>query len=372
MKFPTSWLVLAAFTLPLAAQTPSATSAAEVAKPAGPLPAETRAAIARMTPIFDGQTLEGWIQAPPAPLNFGSNDIADVVALAKKLTGKPDAVSTWLSGQLDEPAVKALADWGATAPATAADLKALNSALIKNLNRLVAGASLFEAERFRGVQLRSSTKAMERAKPSMQAVARYNRMLLEDAYPQELVVSPAASWIVKDGAMASTGAGRGVIYTREDYGHYRLIFTMRHVGVTPGQGEHQPCILVFCTRPVPGEKGLDALGGIQFQAPNGGHWDYRPGHNNAGTAFTNPIKPKYDNHDWFQVELLVNAADGTARMAVAIKPGTRAIEVLDFKDPAAAKVGPIAWQMHNAGLFDEFKDVVIEIDPQEDRLITLE
>jgi hypothetical protein len=23
--------------------------------------------------------------------------------------------------------------------------------------------------------------------------------------------------------------------------------------------------------------------------------------------------------------------------------------------------GPIAWQMHNAGLFDEFKDVTIEV-----------
>ena len=28
--------------------------------------------------------------------------------------------------------------------------------------------------------------------------------------------------------------------------------------------------------------------------------------------------------------------------------------------------------MHNAGLFDEFKDVRIEIDPREDRLITVE
>jgi len=174
---------------------------------------------------------------------------------------------------------------------------------------------------------------------------------------------------VKDGAMASTGSGRGTLYTKGDYTRYRLIFTMRHVS---GKPDHQPCVLVFCTRPPEGEKGLDALGGIQFQVPNGGHWDYRPGHNNGGTGFTNPTRTKYDNHEWHQVEILVNTREGTARMAVAQPVGTRAIENLDFKDPTAGKTGPIAWQMHNGGLFDEFKDVRIEVDPTEDKLITVE
>ncbi len=47
------------------------------------------------------------------------------------------------------------------------------------------------------------------------------------------------------------------------------------------------------------------------------------------------------------------------------------MEVLSFKDPAAGKIGPVAWQMHNAGLFDEFKDITIEPDPKHDELITL-
>jgi hypothetical protein len=38
---------------------------------------------------------------------------------------------------------------------------------------------------------------------------------------------------------------------------------------------------------------------------------------------------------------------------------------------SAGKAGPIAWQMHNAGLFDEYKDVTIELDPKEDDLITV-
>jgi hypothetical protein len=56
---------------------------------------------------------------------------------------------------------------------------------------------------------------------------------------------------------------------------------------------------------------------------------------------------------------------------VAQPVGSKAIEVLRFHDEAAGKSGPIAWQMHNAGLFDEFKDVTIEVDPKEDELVTM-
>ena len=178
----------------------------------------------------------------------------------------------------------------------------------------------------------------------------------------------AAGWIVKDGAMASTGSDRGVLYTAKDYSRYRLMFTMRHVSGGP---DHQACVLIFCTRPTGDEKPLDALGGIQFQVPNGGHWDYRPGMNTAGgSKFSTVTKGQFDVHTWSRVEILADAASGTARMAVAQPPGSKAVEVLDFKDQTAGKLGPIAWQMHNAGLFDEYKDVIIELDPSNDDLIT--
>ena len=82
-------------------------------------------------------------------------------------------------------------------------------------------------------------------------------------------------------------------------------------------------------------------------------------------------KTRFDEHAWSRVEILADAARGTARMAVAQPLGNKAVEVLDFKDAAAGKMGPIAWQMHNAGLFDEFKDVTIELDPKDDDLITV-
>jgi len=180
---------------------------------------------------------------------------------------------------------------------------------------------------------------------------------------------PTNSWIVKDGAMASTGAGRGVIYTTNQFGNYRLMFTMRHVS---GQPDHQACFLIFCTRPAEGQKGLDALGGIQFQVPNGEHWDYRPGHNNGGgSEFKSLSDAKFDPHEWSRIEILVNAKAGTARMAVAQPPGSKAVEVLDFNEPGAGQEGPIAWQTHNRGLFDEYKDITIEVDPADDELKTV-
>jgi hypothetical protein len=317
------------------------------------------------TTLFDGKTLDGWIQVQNSATAFGSEDIADLAAIAKKLTDKSDAVSAFLSDQLAD-ALKS--DLAAYSPGSA-NFKAVRSALGKNLNKIISGGSLYEKTRFQNVSLRAETQELRKQNPHGRDLVRLNRMLLEDAYPTELAKSVPAGWIVKDGAMASTGAGRGVIYTANDYSRFRLMFTMRHVSGNP---DHQACVLIFCTRPLPDEIPLDALGGIQFQGPKGGHWDYRPGQNNAGgEEFTNVLKPPYDPHEWSRVEILADASTGIARMAVAQPVGSKAQEILDFKNPAAGKVGPIAWQMHNSGLFDEFKDVSIEVNPQINDLVTV-
>jgi hypothetical protein len=57
-------------------------------------------------------------------------------------------------------------------------------------------------------------------------------------------------------------------------------------------------------------------------------------------------------------------------MAVAQPPGAKAVEVLTFKDPAAGRKGPIAFQMHNKGLYDEFANVAIEVNPVHFKLMT--
>jgi hypothetical protein len=80
---------------------------------------------------------------------------------------------------------------------------------------------------------------------------------------------------------------------------------------------------------------------------------------------------KFDAHEWSRVEILVDAKTGTARMAVAQPVGGKAVEVLGFNEATAGRQGPIAWQMHNRGLFDEYKDINVEPDPAENDLITV-
>jgi hypothetical protein len=163
-------------------------------------------------------------------------------------------------------------------------------------------------------------------------------------------------WVVRDGAIHGTGAGRGWIYYNNQVGNFRWIFNVRQV-----TGNHKPTVLIFGTiNPI-----RDALSAIQFQPPNGGHWDYRPGHNNGGGSLFTPVAhTPIDIHVWSQCELIGNAQAGTARMACCpLAPSAvtcRGVEVLRFKDPTAGRTGPLAIQIHNSGIQDEFRSLYVE------------
>lgn len=325
----------------------------------------TQQAFPGVVSLFDGKTLNGWTQLENNATSLSTGQINDQTAFVQRIASGQDAVSQYLRSQMQDTLLSQLAGFSQTSP----DAKAELSALVKELNRIIAGSVFYDKTRFNGVQLRPETEQLAQQNPSGEQLAHVNKLLLEDAYAADLTPAAATGWTVKEGSMASTGSGRGVIYTARDYGRFRLTFTMRHVSGSP---DHQACVLIFCARPKHEEKPLDALGGIQFQVPNGGHWDYRPGKNNGGGAeFMTVVKPQFDPHQWSRVEILADASAGTARMAVAQPVGSKAVEVLDFKDPTAGKSGPIALQMHNAGLFDEYKDISIEVNPSADRLITV-
>jgi len=163
-------------------------------------------------------------------------------------------------------------------------------------------------------------------------------------------------WTVKDGAIHGNGTARGWIYFTNQAGSFRWIFNVRQV-----VGNHAPTVLIWgTTNPI-----RDALSAIQFQPPNGGHWDYRPGHNNGGgSLFKQLPHDKIDVHVWSQCELIGNQSTGVARMACCpLAPGAttcNAVEVLQFKDKTAAQVGPLAIQIHNSGINDEFKNLYVE------------
>jgi hypothetical protein len=165
----------------------------------------------------------------------------------------------------------------------------------------------------------------------------------------------AGAWSVQNGAIHGNGTSRGWIYYNTQFGTFRWIFNVRQV-----DGNHAPTVLIWgTTNPI-----RDALSAIQFQPPNGGHWDYRPGHNNGGgSLFKQIAHTKIDIHQWAQCELIANQGTGIARMACCPLPAgattCKATEVLQFHDATAGRVGPLAIQIHNSGIHDEYKSLYV-------------
>ncbi|MDP8999877.1 MAG: DUF1080 domain-containing protein [Myxococcota bacterium] len=175
------------------------------------------------------------------------------------------------------------------------------------------------------------------------------------------------TWSVAAGAIHSAGTARGTLVSQADYGDFRLIYTVRQ---GPSVDNHYASVLIWGTRPPPN----DAIGGLQFGEPNGNFWDYRPGKPGAGTAyFTQTSAGLGRVNVWNQCEIVTDTATGTALMACCTPMGTtrcKAKQVLQFKDPAAGKKGPIALQCHSPGCNDDYKDITIEVNPAVKGLIT--
>ncbi len=168
--------------------------------------------------------------------------------------------------------------------------------------------------------------------------------------------SRAGLWTVKNGAIHGNGTARGWIYYKTQVGTFRWIFNVRQI-----VGNHYPTVLIWgTTNPI-----RDALSALQFGVPNGNHWDYRPGHNNYGNNLFKTLSHTHINvNNWAQCEIVGNQTTGVARMACCPLTGTattcKGVEVLDFKDVTAGRVGPLAIQVHNAGIQDEYKSLYVE------------
>jgi hypothetical protein len=96
--------------------------------------------------------------------------------------------------------------------------------------------------------------------------------------------------------------------------------------------------------------------------PSGAIYDY------VSNSTVRPIQ--YDpeaKRTWHQTEILANRTTGIVKVAVngQARP--------DYKDPRAAgrKAGPIGLQLHSGGIRVEFKEIFVEVNPKEDRLLTV-
>jgi hypothetical protein len=212
--------------------------------------------------LFNGKTLEGWIPYQGNLGQFSGADFVDFTVFAKKILTASDSVSAFINQHLDAQVKSDLANYSADD----SNAKTIKTAFVRNLGKITgAKKSIYDSSVFQGIQLRPETEELLRNKKLKAAdIARLNKMLIEDAYPKDIAHSTSIAWVVKGDAIASTGEGRGVIYTKDDYSHFRLTFLTRH---NPGNPDHQPSILIFCSRPGDGERPVDNLGGIQFQIP---------------------------------------------------------------------------------------------------------
>ncbi len=165
-------------------------------------------------------------------------------------------------------------------------------------------------------------------------------------------------WSVVDGAIHGTTEKTPgeLILTDGEYGSFRLMVKSRlvsesnHLGVC-FWGDRRPdwrygdCILVI--------------------PPNNGMWDYHQGKGSPVRA--NLPHEMFDPHVWHETEILANLPAGTIRVAV------NGVEVTRYRDqePSRLKRGPIGLQIHSGASTVEYKDVRVEVDPQDDRLITV-
>ncbi|MDP9035426.1 MAG: DUF1080 domain-containing protein, partial [Myxococcota bacterium] len=182
---------------------------------------------------------------------------------------------------------------------------------------------------------------------------------------------PAASWSVVNGALHSLGTARGVMYTTQMYGDFRFVFSSRLIS---DPGNHYPCVLFWGNTLT-----ADALHGIQVQPPRGYMWDYRAGRNGAPppSSIQRVAQPNFSDTQWSRCEMLGNKTAGTMRFACCQLTGTattcKATEIMVYTDPTAGQIAPLALQVHNANMIQEFKDLYVEspvADPT--KLITIQ
>jgi preprotein translocase subunit SecF len=120
---------------------------------------------------------------------FTGDDITNLPSFVKKLTGRQDPVSAFVSDHLDFSA-KTLLD---SYQGTNVDSDELQAVLAKNLNHLILGPLIYDPARFKSVPLRPKTEELLKENPQGQDLIRLNQMLLQDAYPDDIAFRPGQS-----------------------------------------------------------------------------------------------------------------------------------------------------------------------------------
>lgn len=113
---------------------------------------------------------------------FKSSDLKNASSFTVKMKNPTDHVSNAICGRLGESARLKLEKWQESQEVPSA----LQKALVKSLNAIIKGASIWEEGRFTEVTIGRQARELLEHSPIGSEVTRLNRHLLEDAYPLEL------------------------------------------------------------------------------------------------------------------------------------------------------------------------------------------
>ncbi len=143
---------------------------------------------------------------------FSMDEIKNLSRLVMRLKAQSDQVSAYLWKRLSRQEQSLLK----TNLESAASVKRAQDVLVQALNKIIEEPSIFESQRFQEISLRRETIGLVTGSN----VPRLNRLLLEDAYAQELSRKPKFK-----------PAGSGVLVSK---GNRTGILTARHCIHTPG------------------------------------------------------------------------------------------------------------------------------------------
>ncbi len=122
-------------------------------------------------------------QTKQTTFSFQPGDILDPVSLATKLKDQPDPVSKHLAKQLRDDTREQLNAYDASK----ASRTKLAQSIVSDLNKVIEGPSLYDEKRFAGVDMPDDLSKVTGRKSTGAALVRLNAMLLEAAYPTELL-----------------------------------------------------------------------------------------------------------------------------------------------------------------------------------------
>jgi hypothetical protein len=155
-----------------------------------------------------------------------------------------------------------------------------------------------------------------------------------------------ARWSVKDGAIDGTGSGNSFCKTADDHATFRLTGKSR---IVKDPSNHAG--ICFW--------GPRGGGCLQITPVSGSIWDYRGG----GEVRTLPRI--FDYTKWNFFELLVNAETGSIDLAVEghVFP--------TYVDKKSHTKGPIGLQLHAQPNEVQYKDLALEDNPTQMKLLTV-